>query len=448
MFKGYFILFWILLYVFRFFFEKRKDNFHLLVVSFFLTSIPMLINVPVGKPLADFMSGTLGSQIYLFLPFILLIVLLPVFNFRLAKIRFLTDQRWLLFLSGLLLISFINPENVNKLSTFIAAEFIVSNILLFSLLRANILRVNILRGMYDAFFVLGVVNFILAICFPVLGIKSVTTFIHILGEEGATRLGSESRAGAIGVFSHPGNLALFTTISSIFCLYFISVKKRVSKTYLILILNLLTLILTFSRTAYLVYAVSIGLIYYVLKHPRQRLFSIKNTFRYAIPLIVAVIGTLMFSSFNSAIAGSDVSEQFDNRTLHWAMGFLAFNTSPLLGVGINSHLMFFSEHLSLTSVMNLEDFFLANPIHNIHLVVLSETGLLGFVCWCMFLVASMNRAKRNIASGVNVILSSVHIGIILTFILYGLTGWAPFSLSILPFFLFITFFTNSYSEKK
>jgi O-antigen ligase len=285
---------------------------------------------------------------------------------------------------------------------------------------------------------------VLAICFPVLGIKEVTTLFHSYAGDNATRM--DTRVGAVGVFVHPGNLALFTTITSTFFLscYLNNYKKKIS--LIILGVNVITLILTYSRTAYLVFLIDIALVYFILKNGKKTIFTISNVLKFIIPLVGALIYLVFFSPLSANFLESDTNEMFDARLIHWFMGFQTFISSPIIGVGINTHLEYMFFHFDLFKGAVIDDFFWENPIHNIHLIVLVETGLIGFVFWVLFIFGNISKSKEDIANKRNEILSATQIGLLAGISIYGITGWAPFSASILPFVLMISFFAIQFRK--
>jgi O-antigen ligase len=446
MFKLAFFLIWTTFYISRIPFLSRNTRPSILLVSYFLTVIPLQINIPIGNAKFNILSGTLGSQMYIFMALILFCCFLPLFQFKLTPRGINKKTLWIWVFMGLILISLINPHNENVSGTLIVLSLFVSHILFFNLLHSNISPQNILKGIYDGFFILGLANFILAICFPLLNLKLATTLFHLTGDIAATRMGSVSRSGAIGFFPHPGPLALYSTISSVFFLHYIIQKRRLTQSKIIFILNLLTIILAFSRTTYLVYILVMITSYYILKYPHKSIFSAKNMTRVFLPLVLMFVWLIVFSPFNKIFIESDINAQLDNRSLHWVMAFQAFKVSPFVGVGLNTHLVFLASHPSLLKSLDIGNFFLENPIHNIHLIILVELGIVGLIGWIYFLVKRINESKRQISDGTNVLFSITQIAAILAFILYGMTGWAPFSLNIIPFFLFIIYFANKYQR--
>jgi O-antigen ligase len=135
---------------------------------------------------------------------------------------------------------------------------------------------------------------------------------------------------------------------------------------------------------------------------------------------------------------------YQARLDHWTMGLDIFHRSPLIGVGINSHLEFVNRSPEMSKIIHNE-FLTSNPIHNTHLIILCETGIIGFALWLIFIVTTFAKAKANMANNVNTIFSLTEIALLMTYIIYGFTDWAPVSHSTFPIFLLFTFFFGKYS---
>ncbi|MDB5011270.1 MAG: O-antigen ligase family protein, partial [Mucilaginibacter sp.] len=112
--------------------------------------------------------------------------------------------------------------------------------------------------------------------------------------------------------------------------------------------------------------------------------------------------------------------------------------------GINTHVEFVNRIVSLYREIHNE-FLTINPIHNTHIIILAETGILGFILWIFFILSSIVQAKKNLSVNNNVIFSLTMIGLLITYVIYGFTDWAPLSPSIFPIFLLFAFFSNKYS---
>lgn len=416
-----------------------------LLVSFFIFTAPFEIIKDITAGKTGELAGTLPSNFQFNVPVVLLILVF-LFFFR-YKVKFtFSYTNWVTLFSILLLISLINPYNLRPSATLAFGLFFFSHILLFQLIYSNLSVKQIINGIYDGFMYLCVFQLILAICFPILNMESVTGLFHEGAKDWSTRQGN--RSGAVGVFEHPGSLALFLLIASSFFLATYLDKIRTSLSLIILILNGVTIILTYSRTAYIAYVIVIFALYFINKNAKKNIFSVWNIIKILLPITVIVCWIVFFSPFSDQFLKEDSSTQYDNRMVHWLLALVIFTTSPYLGVGINSHLAFLDKHSSFISKLTASgDFYLKNPIHNIHLIVLCETGILGFILWVIFLFRNIALAKKQIGNETNRIMSLSLIGLFLSYLFYGVTGWAPFSQGLLPFFLFVTFFAIKFRTK-
>ena len=241
-------------------------------------------------------------------------------------------------------------------------------------------------------------------------------------------------------------MSLFIIItSSIFLAAYLKGYKKTLFKYLVLI-NTITLYLTFSRTSYLVYIFDLFLVFVVYKNAKKSLFTLRNVIKFFVPLTVFLVWLVFYSPLSESFLKGDSNDQIDNRFIHFFMALNAFELSPIIGVGLNTHVELFTKQSSLSNAITLDDFFTTNPIHNIHLIVLTETGLIGLLLWFFFIFKSYSKSKENLLKGKNEILNLSFIGTLTAFISYGLTGWAPFSQGILPFFLLISFFATKFNN--
>src|SRR5690606_34368468 len=124
-------------------------------------------------------------------------------------------------------------------------------------------------------------------CFPLLDIKSVTMPFQPAAEMLSTRHGQ--RDGAVGVFVHPGVLAIFSLISSgfFFSCFLLNFKKYYS--LLLLVFSAITVVLTYSRTSYLAYIVTLSILYYFYKRTNKTMFSFSIIFRLLLPAFLLLI---------------------------------------------------------------------------------------------------------------------------------------------------------------
>ncbi|WP_026994620.1 O-antigen ligase family protein [Flectobacillus major] len=424
--------------------HQRDRDFKPLLVSLFIISVPLVISFELYKVKSESPSGTLSTVFFLNTPLILYFTSLLFFKRRSISFNY-QDNKLELAIILLAIISLINPENQLRGATLVFVYFIFSYFVLFKLIIDNLSANQIFKGIYDGIALLSILQFFLAIMFPLLNIKEVTDIFHNEGGIWSTRDGT--RPGAVGIFSHPGNLALYTMMTSTFLLscYCCGLKKRMSVFFILI--NTGTLFLTYSRTSYLTYIVAMFTVYFIGSNRRFNLFSLKNLLRFVLPLVLVLVWVVYYSPLSDIFLKSDSNEMFDARLIHWTLGFKLFTLHPLIGVGINSHLEYIAKNMLLFDNGSIPSFFWQNPIHNIHLIILVEQGLLGFLVWIIYVVLNIVNAQRAVNAGKNMLFPLWTIGVVISFFLYGLTGWAPLSPSILPLFLFVIYFSSKLKNK-
>lgn len=443
--KGILLFIIISIYLFRTVALKtKKRDTKFLWVSFFIFCIPFEFGKALNTPKLSDIAGTVQPIYIISLSIGLIFAVLPYAKRRFINYSFKLNN-WINCFCVLLMLSFLNPYNSFYTATWVLTIFFLSNILLFKLLSSFLDESDVVNGLFDGLMWLAYAQFFLALCFPILGISAVTRLFHESAEIWATRL--DTRSGAVGFFNHPGRLALFMVIASTFFLstYLYNFKRKASA--ICLGLCILTLFLTYSRTSYLALIITLSTCYYIDKNAHKNIFSMANILKFVVPTVLILVYLIVYSPLSSLFLQSDSSDQYDNRMVHWLMAFNIFETSPYIGVGLNAHLSYISQHLGIVSQVTMDDFFSVNPIHNIHLIILSEIGIIGFLLWVYFLFGNIFKAKKEIKEGHNEVFSLTLIGLFVAYIIYGLTGWAPFSTAILPIFLFITFFSIKYRDQ-
>jgi O-antigen ligase len=428
----------IVIFIGRSVFQKmngRSNKF--LFMSFFIFTIPFEFSKAIVPGDPSVFGGALLPVFYITVPILLSFLLF--FYVKLSHVSFrVQTEGWMFVVFFFILLSLINPYNESIIGTLVYFGFFFSHFLLFRLFDVFMTRKEIMKGLYDGLIVLCFVQCFMAILYPVLGVVAATNIVFD-AEEAATRHGS--RVGAIGTFKHPGSLAFFTVIATTFLMscYLFNYRKKLS--LLMIGLNVFTLICTFSRTSYLVLTCVIFIMVYLYRNPQIKIYSAKVFFKFLLPLSVFIIWLVFFSPLSDNFLESDSSDQYDNRMVHWLMALTIFQNSPFVGVGLNAHLAYVSHHVAIANLFTLDDFFVENPIHNIHLIILAETGIFGFICWVMFLFRNIYRAKSDLSESRNPLFSLAFIGIVTAYIIYGVMGWTPFSRALLPYFIFFCYYS-------
>ena len=181
---------------------------------------------------------------------------------------------------------------------------------------------------------------------------------------------------SFGTFPHPNVLGGFSSVILLWLLdLFLRVRKeeRLKHYYLILVLVLggLALVLSFSQAAW--GSLIIGLaIYFLARIFQHRKINLKN-----VCLFILLSGILLSLLW---LIGHLRLESFNTRRIDLeAEALKIFRSSPWFGIGMGR----------FTAVSSYS---WREPVHNIFLLLLAETGLFGFIPFSIFLTLSLRRA--------------------------------------------------------
>lgn len=184
-----------------------------------------------------------------------------------------------------------------------------------------------------------------------------------------------------GTFSHPNVLAGFLLLILTFILFNLNFKKIITSFYLCaIILGTVAVILTFSRIAILFWMLSIFIFVFS---------KIRSDFKYKISLLLILILTVLvsfifYSPFYLRFMQSSFFE--DAVVLREKLiisGFEEFLKSPIIGTGLNNY---------FSNVVTAGNVFIFQPVHNIFLLTLIQTGILGF----SYFIWILHKAFANI----------------------------------------------------
>ncbi|MCL4354874.1 O-antigen ligase family protein [Patescibacteria group bacterium] len=225
---------------------------------------------------------------------------------------------------------------------------------------------------------------------------SFGSFLYFLGERNFTSLTPGVANASINgqlvlrpyaTFSHPNVLAGFLVLGMIVILVAISKTNRKSiKGYYVLTLMIgsIALFITLSRTAFFLWIV-ILLIEFFLK--------IKKRFKLLIGLLFILIFLILlipFIPFSSRYIFSQFSqESFIQRYDLALSASQTFLNHPLLGVGLNNYLYYIPSFLN-------NKILLVQPPHNIYLLILVQSGILGFFVFVKFLLNTFTQITKSL----------------------------------------------------
>lgn len=188
-----------------------------------------------------------------------------------------------------------------------------------------------------------------------------------------------------GTFPHPNVLAAFLLISllltKIGLLTEIGLLMTKIRINIINIIAVLAIILTFSRTALVA---TIFALFFILRK------------KYLILLGLVVLSPVLFVRFSSLL-------NFDNLTLlrREELAYTALSLwkqAPLLGVGLNNFIPTAADFLLSGPARFLQ------PVHNIFLLTLSETGILGLLGFLVLIGYPIFKKKLLLVWGVIIFL--------------------------------------------
>ena len=129
---------------------------------------------------------------------------------------------------------------------------------------------------------------------------------------------------------------------------------------------------------------------------------------------------------------SDADVQFENRYAHWILAFDIWKDSRFIGIGINSHVFYMANTLTIGIDSPIMTFLIRSPIHNIHMIVLAETGVIGLFYWLYFYISRINMFSNSCHGPVKEmnIVNITYCCVLISCFLYGFFGWAPFHAEI------------------
>lgn len=417
--------------------NKRKKIFISLAIQ--------ILSLGFGLKLLSFsdsydvkMIGAFGDSIRIELVTVISFYLILIGYRRIDRIKIENSYMlWLILL--LITISFLNPLNILKFAIWSPISYYAQLWFLFHLIKSNFNISEIFKGIYDAFCVLIIFQLILTICYPILGMTFIgTLFVDTLDFS----LRRKDTISAMGTYGHPSSLAMICLTYAVFFIscYWHNYKKNLSL-YLFMA-SIFVVFFTHSRSTYLITFFIIVIAFYLYKH---KLFNVKHIISLVMTSLV-VFFIIKFTSFGDVFIKSDADTQLSSRMIHILLGFELWQKSELIGIGINSHVLYLQKKLAYTNLGNFQelDFFLSNPIHNIHIIVLVETGLIGIFTWLyLFFFKLKQTFKQTYLKFLPFrILNISAFSVLLIVFFYGFTGWGVFLKETSSIFLLLMYFSS------
>jgi len=188
-------------------------------------------------------------------------------------------------------------------------------------------------------------------------------------------------------FSHPNVLAGYLIVAMMLVISQINNKQTIKNVFLglSLIIGTIVLFLTLSRVAIVLWLAFIA--YWFITFFKKKIFYLLCILLFVSMLFGAFFFHPLFFNRFLATSLSDESFVFREHLAQDAIKMLAVN--PVFGVGLNNFLVALpSFSKTTTSVLLLQ------PVHNIFLLIASETGLLGFCLLGVFLIKTYKHVLR------------------------------------------------------
>ena len=346
---------------------------------------------------------------------------------------------WLvLIFTGYAAYTMLNPYNLARRSSLVEVFYLLS-FAVFIYLFANSFSVKtVVRGIYMGLAFTVILHMLLAIMYPVLGMESA---IKLFDSEAATR--SDDRVGAVGTMGHPNILGTYASYYFIFfCACFITAYRR-RESAVFSVLSFLIIVISASRSALLAAVVALVAIVVFYVYRRYKLLSFQSILKGIVPLGI-FIALLLQGPLNFLFSNvEDLDEMTTSRLMHYYCGYEIFVDHPIVGVGLNSHLVYLVENSSAVmfeqifdtaDIYQPEEFMFSNPIHNIWIILIDELGLigflpvLGFVIWYIATFKQRTRRSRNRYYN---ILNISGLGVVCCWLVQGNTDWAPLTPQVL-----------------
>lgn len=213
-----------------------------------------------------------------------------------------------------------------------------------------------------------------------------------------------------GTFPHPNILGSFLGFSALLSQYLISVSRETWKRgtiAAILMLQIFGLFMAFSRVAIFGWIFSTLIFLFIMKHKKID-FPLRKICTFLIFCVILTI-TLFWPAFieRSGIVsyGTTNYESISDRILYQNIALSMIKSKPAFGVGFHN----FVDQMDNYSSVKLKDY-QHQPVHNIYLLIASETGLTGLLLFLLLIGIILNNARKCLDDPKILALTSIFIG--------------------------------------
>ena len=340
--------------------------------------IPILSNPEVIKKM-DFTSPYENYTGILY-PTIVAIIILFISDRR-------TLMRWKniafpgIVISLLLIYSYFTPLNCSQTATTICLFLFVQLFIVVYVAKTCITEKVFLKAIYDGFLVIVAIELLISFPFVFWGIDTFQS-LFVADLVGSIRESTNYRMAMGTTFHHNrlGGLCAYFFVFFLSCWMF-GYKK--TKSIYLTLFSIIVLVLSQSRTAILATLVSLFYLCFLYLYKLNKL----SFFRIFLFFSISFIGIIVFFNIdivNEMFFRSNAVEMKDVRQEHYLMSWLILIRNHFLGCGMNSntHYMYYE-----FANNGFESWLYMHSIHNIHLIIAVETGVIGFVLWIYYVIS-------------------------------------------------------------
>lgn len=187
-----------------------------------------------------------------------------------------------------------------------------------------------------------------------------------------------------GTFSHPNVLAGYLLITTLFLFIRFLQSKHILYLFTI-ILGTIALFVTLSRTAILLWIISLPLIM-LWEHKKKIMSILFSSLCFLFFILLIIFSSVLYGRFFSIFSDSE------DISLRLQLGKAAFSMiaqHPLFGVGLNNFLPNLPYYVHQVSFAQLQ------PVHNIFLFIAAETGIIGGILFCLLFIFAFRSIVVN-----------------------------------------------------
>ncbi len=254
--------------------------------------------------------------------------------------------------------------------------------------------------LFSTFFIIGLIPPALLAIWQFLSQKTFAFKWLGLAEHSVSTLGTsvvENNVGrylrAYGSFDHPNVLGGVMAIALIYIL-FLSFKKTLSKKYWFCYLSAFAvlysaLLVSFSRSALLVFFISAPLVLIIAKKPSKKLMAIYILLILIVSLIIVIPNKDLF--LVRAAASSRLEQKsLDERVSYLTQAISIIKTKPIQGVGLGNYVV-----AEKTLDKSSHEAWFYQPVHNYWLLLWSEIGIIGLGGALVFWIFWFDESRRK-----------------------------------------------------